>query len=280
MSGDINGLQTRIREVEQRALFVHCRAHTLNLVVQDEIGGIAEVVNVMGIIQKCVAFARGSPERLAWFKKFQDESESQRGTSYRPFCPTMWVMRKPTLVSLTSNYKPLLEFLRDLKINKDFSRCRVDVAGFLSHFEKFDKFFILETLRQVFTILEDTSTQLQGSQLNFGKAESIITTLKGIFETARSSNRFDTLWNAATISAQNMELDQPELPRKRRMPARKTVGTAEPYFPLKPEDTYRQLYFRLVDVVIAGLSNRFEPTETTQHLRKVEEFLTGSLVAI
>lgn len=35
VSGRISGLQARIREVEPRAVYVHCVAHTLNLVVQD-----------------------------------------------------------------------------------------------------------------------------------------------------------------------------------------------------------------------------------------------------
>ena len=35
MSGEISGLQKRIRDDEPTALYVHCRPHTLNLVVQD-----------------------------------------------------------------------------------------------------------------------------------------------------------------------------------------------------------------------------------------------------
>ncbi|XP_015378230.1 PREDICTED: uncharacterized protein LOC107172455, partial [Diuraphis noxia] len=35
VSGHITGLQKRINDIEPRALYVHCSAHTLNLVVQD-----------------------------------------------------------------------------------------------------------------------------------------------------------------------------------------------------------------------------------------------------
>jgi hypothetical protein len=37
VAGRINGLQARVRRQESRALFVHCGAHSLNLVVQDAV---------------------------------------------------------------------------------------------------------------------------------------------------------------------------------------------------------------------------------------------------
>lgn len=197
MSGDIAGLQKLVLQEESRALFVHCRAHNLNLVVQDEVKNIPDINNIMSLVQKFIAFARGSPKRMAWFSNLKDqndrEDETQNGTSFRPFCPTRWIMRKPSLISITSNYKLLLTWLEDLTINPDFAKCHVEAAGFLSSFELFDTFFKLEFLRIIFTILEDASVQLQGSQLNFRKAESIIQTLKEFFGSMRTESRFETL---------------------------------------------------------------------------------------
>ncbi len=52
MSGDIAGLQSLVLKEESRALFVHCRAHNLNLVFQDEIKNIPEIKNIMSMVQK------------------------------------------------------------------------------------------------------------------------------------------------------------------------------------------------------------------------------------
>lgn len=135
MSGDIAGLQSLVLREESRALFVHCRAHNLNLVVQDEVKNIPEIDNIMSLVQKFIAFARGSPKRLFWFKNLKDQQDDEEncesGTSFRPFCPTRWVMRKPSLVSITSNYRSLLFWLEDLTSNPDFAQCRVDATGFL-----------------------------------------------------------------------------------------------------------------------------------------------------
>lgn len=53
MSGHISGLQTRVREQEDRALYVHCRAHSLNLVAQESVEDVAEIRNVMNLVQRC-----------------------------------------------------------------------------------------------------------------------------------------------------------------------------------------------------------------------------------
>lgn len=35
----------------------------------------------MSTVQKFISFARGSPKRLAWLKHFQEQRESENGTS-------------------------------------------------------------------------------------------------------------------------------------------------------------------------------------------------------
>lgn len=42
MSGHLNGLQVRIKEVAPQAVFVHCLAHRLNLVLQQSVGKISK----------------------------------------------------------------------------------------------------------------------------------------------------------------------------------------------------------------------------------------------
>ncbi|XP_065647030.1 zinc finger MYM-type protein 1-like isoform X1 [Hydra vulgaris] len=281
MSSEIAGLQKLVLQQESRALYVHCRAHNLNLVIQDEIKNIPDIENIMSLVQKFIAFTRGSPKRLAWFSSLKDQNESedghQNGTSFRPFCPTRWIMRKPSLIYITSNYRSLLVWLEDLTTNPDFTKCRVEAMAFLSSFQVFDTFFKLEFLRIIFTILEDSSIQLQGSQLNFSKAESIIQTLKQILRSLRTESRFKTLFDAATESAKIMDLDEPALPRKRKVPAKIEVGFRDTYYqPNDPKEMYKNLYFISLDAVLVSLTDKFESTETTRHLTRVEEFVIGS----
>jgi hypothetical protein len=42
MAGELNGLQTKIKAIASRALFTHCFAHRLNLILQDTCSKIME----------------------------------------------------------------------------------------------------------------------------------------------------------------------------------------------------------------------------------------------
>jgi len=91
VSGKISGLQSRIREKEPRALFVHCTAHNLNLVVQDAIEKVSTAKKFIGIFKDLINFVRDSPKRLAQFKELQavEESESERNLpNLSAYCPT------------------------------------------------------------------------------------------------------------------------------------------------------------------------------------------------
>ncbi len=52
MSGHISGLQTRVRAIESRALFTHCRGH--KKVIQDEVSQIAEISAVMDLVRSFI----------------------------------------------------------------------------------------------------------------------------------------------------------------------------------------------------------------------------------
>lgn len=161
MSGQISGLQTLMRRQEQRALYVHCRGHNLNLVAQDSIEEHIEMRNIMNLVQNFISFVRGSPKRLNCFNSFKLEDGD--GTSLRPFCPTRWILRKPSITSITSNYAAVIHFLEDFENHSDnSSKQKSEAAGHLESFQKFDTFFKLEMLRIIFTLVEDSNTALQG----------------------------------------------------------------------------------------------------------------------
>lgn len=90
MSGKITGLQTRVKEVEPRAIYVHCSAHCLSLVVQDSIEGIATVKNLIGVLKEMIKFVHDSPKRFNEFKTLQEKDQDNDSPILTPFCPTRY----------------------------------------------------------------------------------------------------------------------------------------------------------------------------------------------
>lgn len=83
MSGRNNGLHTKISAIEPRALYVHCNAHNINLVVQDAISGVPWTRDNIGMAKEIIKFVRDSPKRLFAFKELME-----KGKSLKAFNPT------------------------------------------------------------------------------------------------------------------------------------------------------------------------------------------------
>ena len=74
-----------------------------------------EIRDMLNLIRELIAFIRGSPKRLAWFRQF-NESDGFNGArkSLKPFFPTLWTMRLVSLEAICSNYIAILNWLKDV----------------------------------------------------------------------------------------------------------------------------------------------------------------------
>ena len=73
MSGQFNGLQAKIQDINKSALYVHCYAHSLNLVLVSTISQNQASRNFFGVIQSLYNFIAGSSKRRHVFLKKQKE---------------------------------------------------------------------------------------------------------------------------------------------------------------------------------------------------------------
>lgn len=115
MSGEITGLQTRIRKLVKRAYYVHCAGHNLNLVAQDAMKLINEIADFLSVIRDLITFVRASAKRVHIFKEIQsqfseDEEDEKDSVALKAFCPTRWTVRVKSLKSVRDNYENIRKF--------------------------------------------------------------------------------------------------------------------------------------------------------------------------
>lgn len=147
VSGVLSELQARVQLEKPRAVYVHCIAHCLNLVMQDVMQHIQSVRNFITLMWKLIGCIRNSPKRLACFETLQEiEAPARR---LRSFCPTRWCLRATSLRSVASNYATFLMFLDKIN-NTDVSDTGAKAHGFLTHLKRFYTFFILQPLFLIF----------------------------------------------------------------------------------------------------------------------------------
>lgn len=101
VSGNISGLQNRVRKKEPRAIFVHYSAHRVNLVVQVGIEKVIPARNFIGTLKDLINFVRDSPKRILQFKELQCEAETDNVNnlpSLATHCPTRYKITLKTFL--------------------------------------------------------------------------------------------------------------------------------------------------------------------------------------
>lgn len=73
MSGWATGVQARLKEKVPHAVYIHCYAHRLNLVLLDTLKSIPKIIEVLDIIQTLYTFISNSNTRHELFILAQKE---------------------------------------------------------------------------------------------------------------------------------------------------------------------------------------------------------------
>lgn len=122
MSGVRNGVQALIKQVQCKALYVHCLAHNLNLCLKDVTNSCALVRGTMNFVYNLVQLIRFSTKRLSLFdylKKDISLNSGETTPSLRVLCPTRWTVRHTALDSIIKNYKILQSTLEQIQLGHD-----------------------------------------------------------------------------------------------------------------------------------------------------------------
>ncbi len=83
-------------------------------------------------------------------------------------------------------------------------------------------------------------------------AELTVQTLNRI----RSDDSFDLFRKKVGIKANSLELSEPQLPRRRKVPRR--YDSAEPEYSATLFDYYKRIYFEALDLTVSCIKDRFE----------------------
>jgi len=85
---------------------------------------------------------------------------------------------------------------------------------------------------------------------------------------------FDLFWQKIVMQANELENEEPTLPRRCKVPRRYEVGTGTADHAPSPKDHYRAIYYEGLDTTIGCISDRFKQ-EGYQMYCKVEQLLVG-----
>ena len=85
---------------------------------------------------------------------------------------------------------------------------------------------------------------------------------------------FDLFW---TKFSEDNDIEDPELPRRRRRPARLEDGNSAGHYHISPKDYYRQLYYEAIDSSIGCLTNRFDQPDYKKYCQLEQLLIKASV---
>ena len=152
---------------------------------------------------------------------------------------------------ILNNYESLQE-LWDWSIEniKDVSM-KARIRGVKSHMMQFDFYFGLSLGECLLRHADNLSATLQRKELSAAEGKSIaMKTVKTLNE-MRSEESFCLFWSNVNKQAQKSSVENPKLPRKRKVPERFEMGAAEAEFVSSAEAHFRQIYYAAIDHITA-----------------------------
>ena len=271
MAGSKNGVKAQILRDEPRALFTHCYGHALSLSIADTVRVVKCLESTMDTVHELSKLLQYSPKRSALFKDIKMDDT----VGFRVLCPTRWTVCNETFHSILDNYSALMELWEAILNDKPDSETRARVNGIDSQMKKFDFYFGVCLLHKILSHTDNLSKTLQHTTFSAAEGQHVVSLTTTALQSIRSDQMFDLFWQKIVLQANELEIEEPTLPRRRKVPRRYEVGTGTAdHTPSSPKDHYRAIYFEGLDTAIGCIANRFKQ-EGYQMYCKVEQLLVG-----
>lgn len=242
MSGSATGVQQRIMQTYPCALFVHCWAHKLNLVLQSAMAGTAGTKQVFATLEGLHSFFSHSPKRLAALHSVNP--------AVHVIAPsrTRWTFKSRVLENLLKHFETFISFFTNVADDVyDFGGevCNA-AAGYLMFLCSTKSRLLLILLHEIFSSAKVLFEQLQKIDSSIVAACRRVEAMDAFLASLQKDSEFTRCLEAANA------LTNCEPPIKRR----KDI----------PPSQLRDVYFEIVRAVRQHIQRRFGSLRNLQFI--------------
>lgn len=235
MAGQLGGLQAKVKERFQNAMFVHCFAHRLNLVLSQSVG----------LIKDCKVFFSTLGGMAAYFSKSSKRTRALDIHVQKRFpkvAPTRWNYSGRLVQTVWQYHDALIELFKHILDNKPLWDPETinSSRGYLQLLESdFNFNFLLNVFSKIFPHTDVLFDILQSKSNDIGFCVQNINALENRLSEKR--DRFQQIWDETV----NLITE----PQRKRMRV-DNVGDRE--------TSYRRLYLEIFDNITQQLRARFQ----------------------
>ena len=220
MSGRLNGASSLIRAEHDKAIYVHCMNHRLNLCVADTCQ-LPLVRNMMDILRKLSEFFDNSPKRQQHLSsKIRALMPAANHFVLVNVCRTRWIERIDGMDRIVELLHPVLATLEDISMNRNapshgnWNQNSRNDAQALINAMTFSFIVTLVIVRHILDLTRPLTVRLQKKAMDLLKAKEEIALLKSALTDMQTDidTRHHALYEEAVTLARHVSV-QPSMPR-------------------------------------------------------------------
>lgn len=243
MSGEFNGLQAKVKSIAPYALFTHCFAHRLNLILQDAVGNIQECKVFFATLCGFSSFFSKSTKRT----NILDNIASSRLPTASQ---TRWNFKSRLITTVLKNREVLIEVFDHIINNEEFSNDRITIreaVGFRDFLNNFNNVFLLKVFYLVFEQTDMVYNVIQNKISNISYCtERIQNLVQTIISYRNDEKYFSDIYDETVILL--------GIPPKRR---KVTLSVSQDDVSLP----YKKIYNEIFDILRTQIEIRFKDLE-------------------
>ena len=261
MSGRLNGASSLIRAEHDKAIYVHCMNHRLNLCVADTCQ-LPLVRNMMDISRKLSEFFDNSPKRKQHLSsKVRALMPAANHFVLVNVCRTRWIERIDGMDRIVELLHPVVATLEDISMNRNapshgnWNQNSRNDAQALINAMTFSFIVTPFIVRHILDLTRPLTVRLQKKAMDLLKAKEEIALLKSALTDMQTDidTRHHALYKEAVTLARHVSV-QPSMPRIIQRQVHRNNAPAP-----TPEDYYRiNLTTEFLNHTLAQLDSRFE----------------------
>uniref|UniRef100_H3AEK7 TTF-type domain-containing protein n=1 Tax=Latimeria chalumnae TaxID=7897 RepID=H3AEK7_LATCH len=211
MSGHVSGVQQRMKTDHPAAVYVHCMAHKLNLVLVSN----RTAVGFFNVIEKLYnLFAVPSNHQV--FLGMQ-QALGLKPQEIVQLSDTQWACKWKSVLAVRMQYTAIIKSLE--KVSDPAGKWSVEASGLNQHMRRLQFIACLLIFQDLLNVAHRA---LQAKGMTLAKASDIIERLKSFFKKRRSDESWSSVWEDITRFCQGHNILQDEandcqVPKRRRV---------------------------------------------------------------
>ena len=194
MSGHLSGVQQRLRVIAPHAIYIHCCAHVLNLVLVDSVKANQIASDFFVILESLYVFLSSSKAHAVFLAKQTQFYPQRQHFQLQRLSDTRWACRQRSVNAICMTFKAILAALEEIGNRSDDRKKGVEATGLLHQIRSFKFLYSLILFDRILLCSSSLSNLLQETQLDLSKAVEVVNTTISTFDEFRSEAEFDKLY--------------------------------------------------------------------------------------